>query len=140
MKLRTGPTAKCARRSTSLRAISGSCFIAPASSCAMNWRSGEVRSYLIYESKSCMLKISPTVNGHRKRILQLEGQVTGPWVAEARAVCETILERGEPLQLDMAEVSFVDHSGLGFLRDLESRGVSLINCSPFVAAQLKLVP
>jgi GAF domain-containing protein len=41
--------------------------------------------------------------------------------------------------LDLSDVSFVGREGIGLLRDLRARGVAFLNCSPFVAEQLKAV-
>jgi anti-anti-sigma regulatory factor len=64
----------------------------------------------------------------------------GPWVEELRRVCdETAGENGHRvnrLVLDLADVLFVDADGVALLRRLAARH-TLINCSPFVAEQLK---
>lgn len=67
--------------------------------------------------------------------LRFEGNLAGPWVAEAREACQGWFERGEPhlmLRIDLQSVAFVDSAGLKLLRELESRGVELRPCSPFV--------
>jgi hypothetical protein len=42
--------------------------------------------------------------------------------------------------LDLAEVSFIDTDGLELFRQLSAERVSLSNCSPFTAEQLKAAP
>jgi anti-anti-sigma regulatory factor len=69
--------------------------------------------------------------------LQLAGRVAGPWVGELSRSCERVLAVGGTLSVDLREVTFVDRAGLDFLRDLRRRHVALVNCSPFVAEQLK---
>jgi len=69
--------------------------------------------------------------------LKLEGRVVGPWVAELRQVCEKLLTEGRALKLDLADVTFADASGVAALSSFKSRGVTFINCSPFVEEQLK---
>jgi anti-anti-sigma regulatory factor len=70
--------------------------------------------------------------------LQLAGRVAGPWVGELSRSCERVLAVGGSLSVDLREVSFVDRAGVEFLRSLRGRNVSLVNCSPFVAEQLKV--
>ena len=61
----------------------------------------------------------------------------GPWVAELRESCETVLAAGRALKLGLAEVEFLDTDGVVLLSSLRSRGVFLMDCSPFVEVQLK---
>jgi hypothetical protein len=84
-----------------------------------------------------MLRISPIASGDRHVILRLEGRVVGPWVPELGKACEQALGEGRALELNLAEVSFVDHSGVRLINDLRSQGISLVECSPFVEEQLK---
>jgi anti-anti-sigma regulatory factor len=69
--------------------------------------------------------------------LQLAGRVAGPWVGELSRSCDRLLRVGGPLNVDLLEVTFVDRAGVELLRDLRGRQVALVNCSPFVAEQLK---
>jgi hypothetical protein len=69
--------------------------------------------------------------------LELAGRVVGPWVDELSRSCERILGVGCALRVDLAGVSFVDRPGVEFLKGLSARAVTLVNCSPFVAEQLK---
>jgi ABC-type transporter Mla MlaB component len=84
-----------------------------------------------------MLRISPIDSGNHRAILRLEGRVAGPWVAELRTACEKVLGEGRTLDLNLAEVSFLDQAGVGLLANVRARGVQLRECSPFVAEQLK---
>ena len=84
-----------------------------------------------------MLKISQAGTPNETITLKLEGRIAGPWVAEVRKACEGFLNEGRALQLDLADVSFVDATGTAAITSLKSRGVGLENCSPFVAEQLK---
>ena len=63
--------------------------------------------------------------------------MAGPWVAELRMACDKALVEGRPLELDLAGVSFVDAVGVVLLTHFKSRGISLVDCSPFVTEQLK---
>jgi anti-anti-sigma regulatory factor len=70
-------------------------------------------------------------------MLRFEGQIVGPWVEEMRRACERHLQPGTSLILDFAEVSFLDRNGIETLRNLRRDSLQIINCSPFVRAQLK---
>jgi anti-anti-sigma regulatory factor len=70
-------------------------------------------------------------------MLQLAGRVAGPWVGELSRSCDRILNAGGSLSVDLREVTFVDRDGVELLRGLRGRQVVLVNCSPFVAEQLK---
>ena len=69
--------------------------------------------------------------------LELAGRIAGPWVDELSRSCERALAFGGTLSVDLGQVSFVDRYGVHFLQRLRARDVALINCSPFVAEQLK---
>ena len=70
-------------------------------------------------------------------VLDLEGQLIGPWVRELDRVCEPILARGAGLSLDLSSVSFVSREGVELLWRLRDRQTRLLNCSRFVAEQLQ---
>lgn len=84
-----------------------------------------------------MLKIVATTQSEDTVVLHLEGQVIGPWVAELERVCEPIIARGRQLELDLATVSFVGREGVELLSRLRLGRARLLNCSGFVAEQLK---
>ena len=84
-----------------------------------------------------MLRISPIDSGNHHVILRLEGRVAGPWVAELRTACEKVLGEGRALELNLAEVSYLDPAGVALLANVSERGVQLLSCSPFIAEQLK---
>jgi anti-anti-sigma regulatory factor len=84
-----------------------------------------------------MLKIDPaeTWNGHTK--IRLEGRLIGPWVEELRRACEQVLATGARVALDLADVSFLDQSGVELIQSLRQRNVALLSCSAFIAEQLR---
>jgi hypothetical protein len=84
-----------------------------------------------------MLKIVVDTGGSGGLVLRLAGRMVGPWVEELRGACERALTGAARATLDLAEVSFVDRDGLELLWSLRQRQVGLVNCSPFVAEQLK---
>ena len=87
-----------------------------------------------------MLKISEDKQTKRAVTLRIEGRVVGPWVGELRKACEPLLSDGSKLVLDLTDVSFVEESGLLLLASLQTRGVKLLNPTPFVEEQLKVTP
>jgi ABC-type transporter Mla MlaB component len=84
-----------------------------------------------------MLRINPTDSRNHQNILRLEGRVAGPWVAELWKACEKVLGEGQALELNLAEVSFLDPAGVILLKAVRERGGELSDCSPFVTEQLK---
>ncbi len=70
-------------------------------------------------------------------MVRAEGQMIGPWVNELRCSCEELASSGMEPIVDLAGVSFVDRQGVDLLRALGNRGVAIVNCSSFVAEQLK---
>ena len=86
-----------------------------------------------------MLKISEPLANHAVT-LKLEGRLIGPWVSELRVTCENHLSNAGRLKLDFADVSYADRSGVALLIDLRERGVELVNCSSFLAEELKAGP
>jgi ABC-type transporter Mla MlaB component len=84
-----------------------------------------------------VLKISQNGPPARSVTLTLEGRVVGPWVEELRRLCEPLLAEDRVLELDLANVSYVDAEGVAALNRFVSRGVTLNNCSPFVRRQIQ---
>lgn len=84
-----------------------------------------------------MLKIARAEGSPKGSVLHLEGRIVGPWVEELRRSCEGALASSTAVALDLAEVSFADHTGVALLRSLGGQGVALINCSAFLTEQLR---
>ena len=82
-----------------------------------------------------MLRIVTRRTGNGGATLGLEGRLMGPWVDELERTCVALSDRA--LALDLAGVSFVERRGVHLLRSLDTRGVSLLHCTPFVAEQLR---
>ena len=85
-----------------------------------------------------MLKIDSTQIEDGTIVLQLAGQVRGPWVDELRRVAETALETTTSICIDLRDVAFVDHDGAALLNRLARRKVTLVNGSAFVSEALKV--
>ena len=60
----------------------------------------------------------------------------GRWVAELGRACEEALSRNIRLDLDLADVSFIDIDGIFLLLDLMDRHAVITNPGPFIAEQL----
>jgi ABC-type transporter Mla MlaB component len=83
-----------------------------------------------------MLKISEPTASHATT-LKLEGRLIGPWVSQLRETCEDRLTEAQQVQLDLTDLAYADRSGVTLLMTLRARGVELVNCSPFLAEELK---
>jgi ABC-type transporter Mla MlaB component len=83
-----------------------------------------------------MLKISEP-SASLATTLKLEGRLIGPWVEQLRESCENLIAQEKRVQLDFTDVTFADRRGVALLMDLQNRGVKLLNCSPFLAEELK---
>lgn len=86
-----------------------------------------------------MLKISEPTANHDVS-LKLEGRLIGPWVEELRETCDAHLKISRRLKLDFAGVSYADRAGVSLLMKLRASGVEMVNCSPFLAEELKALP
>lgn len=86
-----------------------------------------------------MLRISVVESPGQQATLRLEGRLIGPWVGELRRTCEAVLGQGGGVTLDLSEVSFIDDDGIALFRALRGRRIAVVNCSPFVAEQLRRV-
>lgn len=84
-----------------------------------------------------MLRISQGQKADQDCTLKLEGRIGGPWVHELKFICESLLNEGRALTLDLAGVSYVDAEGVSALMSFKSRGAILHNYSKFVGEQLK---
>jgi anti-anti-sigma regulatory factor len=83
-----------------------------------------------------MLKISGTsVRG--QATLRLAGRLGGEWVGELKKACGLARAEHRQVTLDFGDVIFIDRAGAALIRSLVNEGISVINCSPFIAEQLK---
>lgn len=83
-----------------------------------------------------MLRIVRRDRDESRVTLELDGRVVGEWVAVLKAACLALLpERGQ-VELHFADVRVVDTPGVAMLRDLVTRGVSVVNAAPTVATRL----
>lgn len=85
-----------------------------------------------------MLRITVVELSKGAVTLRVEGRITGASVEELRTACGVHTFADEvQLSLELADVSFADNAGIVLLKELGSRGVSLMHANPFVAEQLK---
>jgi hypothetical protein len=85
-----------------------------------------------------VLRITETTRSETARTLKLEGKLVGPWLDELSKLCTQLLERPEHVQLDLAAVTFADAAGAGLIDDLIRQGVTVVQCSGYIAELLHL--
>lgn len=69
----------------------------------------------------------------------MEGRLSGRCIEELRESCDIHeLAGAMRLTLDLADVSFADTEGIELLKDLMSRGVTILNLVPYLALQLRI--
>ncbi len=84
-----------------------------------------------------MLKIvncGPNIDGITAR---LEGQICGPGIEVVRKYCEQAIAHGNPVALDVKDISFLDSDAVILFQQLINQGIRLINPSPFLRELLK---
>ena len=80
-----------------------------------------------------MLRIIKTVIEKDGRIsVKVQGRLVGRSVGVLATECQAIVEQPDRVELDLAEVSYADVSGVAMLHDLTARGVRLVNATPFL--------
>jgi ABC-type transporter Mla MlaB component len=84
-----------------------------------------------------MLKITRAVLSKQEITLQLDGRVSGQWVKLLRDSAESVLDEGLTLNVDLANISFIDCEGIAVIRNLIERGAHHLNPPLFVAEQIK---
>ena len=85
-----------------------------------------------------MFKISSSNSSDKGVALLLEGRILNHSIEELKDSCERFLAQRRRLTLDLSGVSFICQDGVCILQCFEERQVTLINCSGFVAEQLKI--
>ena len=85
-----------------------------------------------------MLRITVVESSARAVTLRVEGRVAGPWVEELRTTCN-VHTGPDPVQLylELEDVSFVDASGVAYLKQLREQGVEFFRVSPFLTELFK---
>jgi anti-anti-sigma regulatory factor len=85
-----------------------------------------------------MLRVTVVELSRSAVTLRVEGRITGASVEELRTACNVHTSADDiQLSLELADVSFADAAGIVLLKELGSRGVSLMHANPFMAQQLQ---
>ena len=74
------------------------------------------------------------------RTIKLEGQLLAPWASSVREACARPDPEAKVLWLDLAEVTYVDTTGVQLLHDLLRQGMQISACSRFVGELLRRAP
>jgi hypothetical protein len=72
-----------------------------------------------------MLRITVHENDGQCR-LELAGRLGGPWVAETENVWRSAPCSGKEIEIDMRQVTAVDHAGRGLLSAMHQAGARLV--------------
>jgi hypothetical protein len=83
-----------------------------------------------------MLRITTTEAIGEKVKFRVDGQIAGPFVKLLQNTCESQMENGMKVAIDLKHVSFADREGITLLRSLAGRRVELLNAEPFIANQI----
>jgi ABC-type transporter Mla MlaB component len=84
-----------------------------------------------------MLRISVVQQSKEGLRLALEGSLTDRWVNELRRASDDALAQGKTLELDLANLRYVDLDGCLLLRELAARKVNHVNSSPFIQQHIE---
>ncbi|HLN32043.1 MAG TPA: STAS domain-containing protein [Gemmataceae bacterium] len=85
-----------------------------------------------------MLKITEMSRKDSAVTFKLEGKLLAPWLDELRNVCMQVPDRSEQIRLDLAAVTFMDTAGAKLMRELIRQGITITQCSAFVAELLHM--
>lgn len=85
-----------------------------------------------------MLRITEKERTASTVIYLVEGRIAPAGLEEIESVCTKAISEGLGPVLDMSQLSFVERAAVEGFRSLCRRPVRTINCSPFLAEQLKL--
>lgn len=84
-----------------------------------------------------MLRVSIIGTAGETVTIRIDGQISAEWVKLLQKTCETHLEKGLQVSIDLRNVSFVDRDGIAMLRKLTDYRVEFLNASPFIAEQIR---
>lgn len=79
-----------------------------------------------------MLRLTRTSARPQQVILKAEGQIVAEWVDILEQECLDLLATDQQVLLDLGDVSYVDRRAVRLLRELATRPLAIINCSPLV--------
>jgi ABC-type transporter Mla MlaB component len=84
-----------------------------------------------------MLKITTTKESASDVQLMLEGKVAEQWAALLEGVCRGYFRQQKNVQLDCANVDFIDANGVAVLKNLPPERLTLINAPASIAQLLQ---
>lgn len=79
-----------------------------------------------------MLRITADEQNDGVVTLRLEGVIRAQWVPEIEVTCRRAANKASGVQLDLAQVRFVDEVGVEALKRLVATGVTIGGCTDFV--------
>lgn len=85
-----------------------------------------------------MLRITETERTGSSVTFLIEGRVGQAGLREIDRVCDGAFALGLAPILDLSSLSFVERAAIEGFRALIGRPVKMVNCTPFLARQLKL--
>jgi ABC-type transporter Mla MlaB component len=83
-----------------------------------------------------MLRLTLDSNGSSGPAIRAEGRLVGEWATLLEAECARLLNQAPSIELNLAEVTDVDASGIAVLRRLRILPVVLVRCSPILLGLL----
>lgn len=83
------------------------------------------------------LKITKAGENERSVRLLLEGMITHPGASELQAVCRDYMRQCKQIELDCADIDFVDAKGAAVLNDFPRAEVTLLHAPRFVQQLLR---
>ncbi|MGH8063904.1 MAG: STAS domain-containing protein [Candidatus Entotheonellia bacterium] len=84
-----------------------------------------------------MLCITRVAESPSHVTLKLEGRIVSAWVSVVERECLTVLQEKRQVILEVAEVTFIDRSGLEMLRRIISPQLQIINASALIEELLQ---
>ena len=84
-----------------------------------------------------MLRITRVAESPSHVTLKLEGRIVSDWVSVLERECLTWLQETRQVILEVAEVTFIDRSGLEMLRRIISPQLQIINASALIEELLQ---
>ena len=79
-----------------------------------------------------MLRVTKIAPNPAFPTLKVEGQIVSQWAAFLAGECAEVLALATRINLDLADVSYIDSNGAEMLRRLPSDRVTLVNCTPLI--------
>ena len=82
-----------------------------------------------FEPEVQMLRIQREANG--KVVLRISGRLDAEGLTELKQLLQSE-EVGQPLVLDLRDLTLVDQEAVRFLEHCNSNGIELQNCAPYI--------